>query len=73
MNSIIGLKPYEAAPTPIPVNPISEIGVSIILLSPNFFHKSFEILYAPLYCATSSPIIILILILIFYFLILLFI
>jgi len=49
INSIIGRRPYKAAPTPIPVKPISLIGVSQIRLSPNFFQRSFEILYAPLY------------------------
>jgi len=29
INSIIGLSPFIDAPTPIPVNPISDIGVSI--------------------------------------------
>ena len=31
INSIIGLRPFIAAPTPIPENPPSEIGVSMIL------------------------------------------
>ena len=36
MNSTIGFKLPNAAPTPIPVKPCSVIGVSITLLSPNF-------------------------------------
>jgi hypothetical protein len=37
MNSQIGLRPANAAPTAKPVNPISVIGVSTILSSPYFF------------------------------------
>ena len=55
MNSMMGLKPFMAAPTPIPANPNSAIGVSIILLSPNSSSIPWLTLYAPLYCATSSP------------------
>jgi len=36
MNYQIGFNPYNAAPTVIPVNPASVIGVSIILDYPNF-------------------------------------
>ena len=35
INSIIGLKPISPAPTPIPVKPVSVIGVSMILSPPN--------------------------------------
>lgn len=35
MNSIMGLQPARAAPTPKPVKPASVIGVSITLSSPN--------------------------------------
>lgn len=71
MNSMIGLVPARAAPTPIPVKPISVMGVSMILFSPYLSYKplltytpqykemicrSRVTLYAPLYLATSSPI-----------------
>ena len=39
INSTTGLNPLKAAPTPIPANPISVIGVSMTLLSPYFFHN----------------------------------
>ena len=39
INSTTGLNPLKAAPTPIPANPISVIGVSITRLSPYFFHN----------------------------------
>jgi len=39
MNSQTGLSPLKAAPTANPAKPISVIGVSIIRLSPYFFHK----------------------------------
>lgn len=42
MNSQIGRRPAIAAPTAIPANPISVIGVSITRLSPYFFHKPRE-------------------------------
>src|SRR6202000_2186918 len=35
MNSMIGHRPFMAAPMPIPAKPNSEIGVSITLLAPN--------------------------------------
>jgi len=35
MNSIIGFNPTSPAPTPIPVKPASEMGVSQILSGPN--------------------------------------
>jgi hypothetical protein len=35
MYSTIGLQPFIAEPTAIPVNPSSAIGVSITLFSPN--------------------------------------
>jgi len=55
MNSQIGRSPAKAAPVAIPVNPISVMGVSMTRLSPYFFQSPREILYAPSYCATSSP------------------
>ena len=55
MNSMIGRRPYIAAPTPSPEKAVSEIGVSMIRLSPNSASIPLETLYAPLYCATSSP------------------
>lgn len=42
INSQIGLSPAIAAPTAIPAKPISVIGVSIIRLSPYFFHKPLD-------------------------------
>ena len=39
MNSTTGRSPAKAAPTPIPANPISVIGVSLTRSSPYFFHK----------------------------------
>jgi hypothetical protein len=47
MNSTIGLSPCAAAPTPIPVNPASVIGVSMMRFSPYFWMSPREILYAP--------------------------
>ena len=44
-----------ADPTPIPENPLSAIGVSMIRLGPNSSNIPLEALYAPLYSATSSP------------------
>jgi hypothetical protein len=44
MNSMMGLKPYIAAPTPTPVNPVSVMGVSIIRLGPHLSRRPFEIL-----------------------------
>jgi len=49
MNSTIGIKPINEAPTAIPVNPASVIGVSTILRAPCLSKRLFEILYAPLY------------------------
>ena len=57
MNSIIGLSPPKAAPTPSPAKPCSVIGVSITLFSPNSSRRPCVTLYAPWYSATSSPII----------------
>lgn len=51
-----GLRPIAEAPIPIPVNPAYVMGVSIILLGPYLSISPFEILYAPWYCPTSSPI-----------------
>jgi len=56
MNSIIGRIPCIAAPTPIPVNPASVIGVSTIRVPPNYLYNPLDILYAPSYYPTSSPI-----------------
>jgi hypothetical protein len=39
MNSQMGRRPAMAAPTAIPVKPISVIGVSMTRLSPYFFHN----------------------------------
>lgn len=47
INSQIGLNPYNAAPTAIPANPLSVIGVSITLYYPNFSYIPFDTLYAP--------------------------
>jgi hypothetical protein len=55
MNSTIGLSPYKPAPTPIPVKPASEMGVSQILFGPYLSYIPFDTLYAPLYYPTSSP------------------
>ena len=44
INSITGFNPYIAAPTPMPVNPCSEMGVSQILESPNLSYNPLEIL-----------------------------
>jgi len=43
MNSQTGRRPAMAAPTAIPAKPISVIGVSIIRLSPYFFHSPRDI------------------------------
>lgn len=45
MNSMIGFNPAAAAPTPIPVKPASEIGVSMILSSPYLSNNPFETLF----------------------------
>lgn len=47
INSIIGLVPAKAAPTPNPVNPDSVIGVSQILVGPKISNNPLETLYAP--------------------------
>ena len=39
MNSQIGRRPANAAPTAIPVKPLSVIGVSRTLFSPYFFNR----------------------------------
>ena len=44
INSMIGRNPFIAAPTPIPANPPSEIGVSIILSGPNSSRRPLEAL-----------------------------
>ena len=56
MNSTIGFNPPIAAPAPTPANPYSVIGVSMTRLSPNSSSSPCVTLYAPWYCATSSPI-----------------
>lgn len=43
INSMIGRVPAKAAPTPIPANPASVIGVSQIRLAPCFSYSPFEI------------------------------
>lgn len=55
MNSQIGRSLWKAAPIAMPAKPASVIGVSITRLSPYFSQRPFVILYAPWYCATSSP------------------
>lgn len=55
MNSTTGLRFLYAAPTAKPVKPISVIGVSMTLSAPYFCHSPLVTLYAPWYCATSSP------------------
>jgi hypothetical protein len=47
MNSMIGLKPTMAAPTPTPAKPSSVIGVSTTRISPNSWSRPLETLYAP--------------------------
>jgi hypothetical protein len=42
MNSQMGLSPARAAPTAIPVNPISVMGVSMTLFSPNLSRSPLE-------------------------------
>ena len=42
MNSQIGFNPAKAAPTAIPANPISVIGVSMTLLAPNLSSNPLE-------------------------------
>ena len=42
INSQIGLKPLRAAPTAKPAKPISVMGVSITLFSPNLSNNPFE-------------------------------
>ena len=49
INSIIGLLPNIADPTPIPEKPSSEIGVSITRSAPNSSNIPLDALYAPLY------------------------
>ena len=56
MNYITGLSPIKDDPIPMPVNPASVIGVSTILDAPYLANNPFDILYAPLYSATYSPI-----------------
>jgi len=43
----MGLRPPWAAPIPSAANPVSVMGVSIILFGPNFSSRPFETLYAP--------------------------
>ena len=56
MNSSTGRSFRYAAPVARPVKPASVIGVSITRFVPNSSSSPFVILYAPWYCATSSPI-----------------
>ena len=55
MNSTIGRSPIMAAAIDMPAKPFSLIGVSMMRSSPNSSSMPWETLYAPLYCATSSP------------------
>src|SRR6516165_9327585 len=55
MMSTTGLKPVIAAPTAIPVNPASEIGVSITRLVPNSSTSPDRTLNGVPASATSSP------------------
>ena len=55
MNSTMGLSPPMAAPTPMPANPASVMGVSITRPAPNSSSRPWLTLYAPWYSATSSP------------------
>jgi hypothetical protein len=55
MNSTTGRSCWYAAPVARPAKPASVIGVSITRPEPNSFSKPLVILYAPSYCATSSP------------------
>src|SRR5215204_597513 len=56
MMSTIGRMPVMAAPTPMPVNPASEIGVSMILSLPNSSTRPVSTLNVVPASATSSPI-----------------
>ena len=47
INSTIGFKPAAALPIPAPINPASEIGVSLIRSGPYFSKKPEVIAYAP--------------------------
>src|SRR5262245_21343578 len=55
MMSTIGLMPVIAAPTPRPVNPASEIGVSMTRPGPNSWTRPVSTLNAVPASATSSP------------------
>src|SRR5262245_49144236 len=55
MMSTIGLMPVIAAPTPRPVNPASEIGVSMTREGPNSCTRPVSTLKAVPASATSSP------------------
>ena len=44
MNSTIGLRPFSAAPTAMPVKPCSVIGVSMTRLAPNSSSRPWLIL-----------------------------
>ena len=54
-NPLTGRNPTIAAPTPMPANPSSAMGVSTIRLGPNSLSSPRLTLYAPSYSATSSP------------------
>ena len=56
INYITGLSPTKDDPIPMPVNPASVMGVSTTRDPPYLANKPFDILYAPLYSATYSPI-----------------
>jgi hypothetical protein len=53
--STTGLNPHTAAPTAAPMNPISEIGVSITRSAPYFSRRPSVHLKAPPASAISSP------------------
>src|SRR5579863_3711546 len=55
MISTTGRRPVMAAPTPIPVNPASEMGVSRTRSGPNSFTRPVKTLKAVPASATSSP------------------
>src|SRR5579872_1921358 len=56
MMSTTGRRPVMAAPTPMPVNPASEMGVSSTRSGPNSSTRPFRTLKAVPASATSSPI-----------------
>src|SRR6266705_3245004 len=55
INSTMGRMPSTAAPTPRPMNAVSEMGVSITRSGPNLSSRPVVELKIPPYLATSSP------------------